>query len=70
MSESVKQYAGTVGAFFKTRNYKGYRGWLTNDTSGDVVKIKGIRNDSVPLVKGDTVYYILKGKYAYNVYRY
>lgn len=63
----LRIYTGTIGCIYETIDYNGYRGWLTNNVTGDVYKIKSIVNSSFPLDTGDTVTYLLDGKVAINV---
>jgi len=59
---------GTVGCFYETIDFNGYRGWLTDSSTNIVHKIEEVRNDSIPLIKGDSVYFFLRGKVAFNVH--
>ncbi len=68
MSVGPKVHLGTVGCFYERMDFEGYQGWLTDAATDTVYKIRGVRNDSNPLKKGDAVYFFLSGKIAHNVY--
>ena len=68
MGAGIIRRSGTVGCFYETIDFHGYRGWLTDDATSIVYMIKEVRNDSIPLIKGDSVYFFLKKKIAFNVY--
>lgn len=64
---NLRLYTGTIGCIYDSIDYDGYRGWLTNSTTGDVYKIKTIAGSPTALDTGDTVTYSLKNKLAINV---
>jgi len=65
---SIRLYVGTIGCYYETMDWNGYRGWLTNDATSTVYFIRTVLNSAVPLKKGDSVTYSLNdGKEAINV---